>query len=177
MYARIVGSCRIKIKDFSLFIIKNHLSLHLHPLLHSLSQVKPTRVFFHLPPHGSLILEATDHMTGNSSLFTTFQSHPSTSTVTLADRLRPCVLRSWTIHLIPLTTLTSVLSLPQLSFNVIYVSKLTRTFNCSISFFLDHCLIQDLSMKRIISRGRESKGLYILETEFPCTSKGLRVYY
>ena len=26
----------------------------------------------------------TDHMTGNSSLFTTFQSHPSTSTVTLA---------------------------------------------------------------------------------------------
>ena len=28
---------------------------------------------------------ATDHMTGNSSLFSTFQSQPSPSTVTLAD--------------------------------------------------------------------------------------------
>ena len=57
------------------------------------------------------------------------------------------------------------MSLPQLSFNLIFVSKLTRTLNCSISFFFDHCLIQDLSTKRIIGRGCESGGLYILETE------------
>ena len=108
---------------------------------------------------------ATDHMTDNSSLFTTFQSHPSISTVTLADWSTSCVLRSGTIHLTPLITLTSVMSLPQFSFNLISVSKLTRTLNCSISFFPDHCLIQDLSTKRIIGRGRKSKGLYILETE------------
>ena len=77
----------------------------------------------------------TDHMTGNTSLFTTFQSHPTTSTVTLVDGLTSCVLRSETIHLIPLITLTSVMSLPQFSFNLIFVSKLTRTLNCSISFF------------------------------------------
>ena len=47
------------------------------------------------------------------------------------------------------------------------MSKLARTFNCSISFFLDHCLIQDLSTKRIIGQGCESGGLYILETEVP----------
>ena len=45
------------------------------------------------------------------------------------------------------------------------MSKLTHTLNCSISFFPDHCLIQDLSTKQIIGRGRESGGLYILETE------------
>ena len=45
------------------------------------------------------------------------------------------------------------------------MSKLTRTLNCSVSFFPNHCLIQDLSTKQIISRGRESGGLYILETE------------
>ena len=106
-------------------------------------------------------------MTGNSSLFTTFQFHPSTSTSTLIDGSRSCVLRSWTIHLTPLITLTSVMSLPQFSFNLIYVSKLTRTCNCSISFFPDHCLIQDLSTKWIISRGHESGGLYILEAEVP----------
>ena len=47
------------------------------------------------------------------------------------------------------------------------MSKLTRTLNYNISFFPDHCLIQDLSTKRIIDRGRESGGLYILETEVP----------
>ena len=106
-------------------------------------------------------------MTGNSSLFTTFQSHPSTFTDTLADGLTSCVLRSGTIHLTPLITLTFVMSLPQFSFNLISVSKLTRTLNCNISFFPDYCLIQDLSTKRIIGRGRESGDLYILDTEMP----------
>ena len=106
-------------------------------------------------------------MTGNSSLFTTFQSHPSPSTVTLADGSTSCVLRSGTIHPTPLITLTSVMSLPQFSFNLIYVSKFTRTLNCSISFFPDHYLIQDLSMERIIDRGCEFGSLYILETKVP----------
>ena len=57
------------------------------------------------------------------------------------------------------------MSLPQLSFNLIFVSKLTHILNCSISFFPNYCLIQDLSTKQIIGGGRESGGLYILETE------------
>ena len=63
---------------------------------------------------------ATDHMTGNSSLITTFQSHPSTSTVTLADGSTSCALRFGTIHPTPLITLTYVLSLSQFSFNLIF---------------------------------------------------------
>ena len=110
---------------------------------------------------------ATDHMTGNSSLFTTFQSHSSTSIVTLADGSTSCVLGSGIIHLTPLITLTYVLSLPHFFFNLISVSKLTRTLNCSISFFHDYCLIQDLVTKRIIGRGCESGGLYILDIEVP----------
>ena len=90
---------------------------------------------------------ATDHMTGNSSLFTTFQSHPSTSIVTLADESTSCVLGLGTIHPTPLFTLTFVLSLPQFSFNLISMSKLARILNCCISFFHDYCLIQDLSTK------------------------------
>ena len=41
-------------------------------------------------------------MTGNSSLFTIFQSHPSTSIATLADESKSCVLGLDTINLIPL---------------------------------------------------------------------------
>ena len=84
---------------------------------------------------------ATYHMTGNFSLFTTFQPHPSTSTVILPDGSTSCVIVSRTVHPPLLITLTSVLSLPQFSFNLIFVSKLTRTLNCNISFFPKYCLI------------------------------------
>ena len=47
------------------------------------------------------------------------------------------------------------------------MSKLTRTLYYSISFFHDYCLIRDLLTKQIIGRGRDSGGLYILETEVP----------
>ena len=104
------------------------------------------------------------NMTGNSRLFTMFQLHPSTSTVTLANESTSCVLGLGTIHPTPLITLTSVLSLPQFSFNLIFVSKLTRTLNCSISLFFDYYLIRDLLTKQIIGRGCESGGLYILKT-------------
>ena len=82
--------------------------------------------------------EAIDHMTGNSSLFTTFQPHPSTSIVTLADGSTSCIVGSGIILPTPSITLTSFLSLLQFSFNLIYVNKLTRTLNCSISFFPDY---------------------------------------
>ena len=107
--------------------------------------------------------EATTHMTGNSSLFSTFQSQPSPSTVTLADGSHSCVLGLGTIVPTPSIPLTSVLSLPNFSFNLMSVSKLTRALKCYISFFPDFCLFQDLMKKQIIGRGHESGGLYILD--------------
>ena len=106
---------------------------------------------------------ATYHISGNSSLFSTFQSQPSPSTITLADGSHSCVLGSGTIGPTPSIPLTSILSLPNFSFNLMSVSKLTPTLKCYISFFPDFCLFQDLMMKQIIGRGRESGGLYILD--------------
>ena len=110
---------------------------------------------------------ATDHMTGNSNLFSTFQSHSSTSTVTLADGSPSSVLGSGTITPTPLLPLSSVLHLPNLSFNLLSVSQLTRTLNCCISFFPNHCLFQDLTTKKIIGKGHESGGLYVLDQKPP----------
>ena len=76
-------------------------------------------------------------MTGNSSLFSTFQSQPSTSTVTLVDGSQSCVLGSGTYFPTPSLPLSFVLSLPNFSFNLMSVSKLTRALKCYISFFLD----------------------------------------
>ena len=63
----------------------------------------------------------------------------------------------------PSIPLTSVLSLPNFSFNLMYVSKLIRAPKCYISFFPDFCLFQDLMIKQILGRGCESGGLYILD--------------
>ena len=70
--------------------------------------------------------EAIDHMTDNSSLFSTFQSHPSTSSVTLANGSQSCVLGSGTIFPTPSLPLSFVLNLPNFSFNLMFVSKLTQ---------------------------------------------------
>ena len=90
---------------------------------------------------------ATNHMAGNSSLFSTFQSQPSHSTVTLADGSHSCVLGSGTIVPTPSIPLTSVLSLPNFSFNLMFVSKLTRALKRYISFFPGFCIFQDLMTK------------------------------
>ena len=83
---------------------------------------------------------AIDHMTSNSSLFSTFQSQLSTSTVTLANGSQSCVLGSGTIFPTPSLLLSSVLSLTNFSFNLMSVRKLSRALKCYISFFLDFCL-------------------------------------
>ena len=48
-----------------------------------------------------------------------------------------------------------------------YVSTLIQALKCYISFFPDFCLFQNLMMKQIIGRGRESRGLYILDPTVP----------
>ena len=53
----------------------------------------------------------------------------------------------------PSISLSSVLNVPDLAFNLLSPSKLTRQLNCCISLFPDHCLIQDLTTKQIIGKG------------------------
>ena len=116
---------------------------------------------------------AIDHMIGNSNLVSTFQSQPSSSIVTLAGGSQSCVLESGTMLPTPSIPLTLVLSLPNFSFNLMFVSKLTRALKYYISFFLDFCLFQDLMTKQIIGRGHESGGLYILD---PAVSKPIACF-
>ena len=167
MYVGIVESYRIKIEDFILFIIRNHSLKFASTSITTLVELGKTNTCF-ISSSSTWVINfgAIDYVTCNSSFFTTFKLHPSTSTITLADRSTYCVLRSEIIHPTPLITLTYVMSLSQFSFNLIFVSKFTHTLNYSISFFFpDYCLIQDLSTKWVIGRGRKSGGLYILETK------------
>ncbi|KAJ9561432.1 hypothetical protein OSB04_006592 [Centaurea solstitialis] len=106
---------------------------------------------------------ASDHMTGNPTLFSTFDKHMSPSHVTIADGSASSVLGSGTIELTPSVSLSYVLSLPKFSFNLLSVSRITRALNCSVEFFPEFCVFKDLLMKKIIGRGWEVDGLYIFE--------------
>jgi len=45
------------------------------------------------------------------------------------------------------------------------IRKLIKDINCSVTFFLDHCIFQDLATGRTIGQARVKDGLYMLEVQ------------
>ena len=76
-------------------------------------------------------------------------------------------------HPLPSLPLHFVLYAPECPFNLISISKITRTLNCSITFFDKFVILQDMSTGKTIGIGRESQGLYpshhlhLLQLAFP----------
>ncbi|WP_438802665.1 hypothetical protein [Heyndrickxia coagulans] len=101
-------------------------------------------------------------MTGKPSLLSSLQPTSSKSIITLADGSKSRALGSGTVSPTSCLPLSSILHVPNLSFNLLSVSKFAHDLNCSVSFFPDYCLFQDLVTKWTIGRGRESGGLYVL---------------
>jgi hypothetical protein len=101
---------------------------------------------------------ASDHMTGNHSLLCHFSEHRSFKKVEVANGTFSQAIGSGTVTLSQSMSLSSVLSLPKFTFNLLSVSKITRGLNCSVKFYPYHCIFKDLSTKQIIGRGRESGG-------------------
>ncbi|RVX09284.1 Retrovirus-related Pol polyprotein from transposon RE2 [Vitis vinifera] len=66
---------------------------------------------------------------------------------------------------LPFLPLTSVLYTPKCRFNLISISKLTRTLNCSITFSDKFVTLHDRSTGKTIDIGRESQGLYHLTSD------------
>lgn len=62
-------------------------------------------------------------------------------------------------------SLSSILHVPNLALNLLSVSHITNSLNCSVTFFPSFCLFQDLVMKKIIGRGHEEGRLYRLDMD------------
>jgi len=58
--------------------------------------------------------------------------------------------------------LTNVVVLPDFHYDLLSVSQLTRQLHCSISFFPEFCVFQDLSTGKVKGIGKETGGLYFL---------------
>ena len=107
---------------------------------------------------------ATDHMVYSTKLFTKITSTIHT-TVELPNGESALVTHIGTVQISESLILADVLCVPSFSFNLISVSKLTSSLNCCIFFLSNLCFIQDLVKWKLIGRGKEKEGLYLLEDQ------------
>ncbi|RVX16620.1 Retrovirus-related Pol polyprotein from transposon RE2 [Vitis vinifera] len=105
---------------------------------------------------------ASDHIYGNKDLFSSITTTSALPTITLVNGSQTVAKGIGLAHPLPSLPLTSVLYTPECSFNLISISKITRTLNCSITFSDKFVTLQDRSTGKTIGIGRESQGLYYL---------------
>ena len=108
---------------------------------------------------------ASDHIYGNKDLFSSLTTTPTLPTVTLANGSQTVAKGIGLAHPLPSLPLTSVLYTPECPFNLISISKITCTLNCSIIFSDKFLTLQDRSTGKTIGIGSESQGLYHLTSQ------------
>jgi len=77
---------------------------------------------------------ATDHITGNKSLFSSLSSTNPLPSVTLADGSRVSSHGVGTVKLFPSLSIDNVPYVPRSPFNLLSISRLTRSLDCVVSF-------------------------------------------
>jgi hypothetical protein len=107
---------------------------------------------------------ASDHVAGNHYLLSKLSPPKISQHITVADGSKAQVTGIGQATPLPELSLTSVLFVPSSPFNLISVSQLPRTFDCSITFTVNSFCIQDRSTGRTIGTGYEAHGLYYFES-------------
>ena len=105
---------------------------------------------------------ASDHIAGNSSLFSSLSPSKIPHFITLVNSSR--VAATGIGHISPTSlSLNFVLLIPGCPFNITSLSQLTRSRNCSVTFDANSFVIQERGTGRTIGVGHESHGLYYLK--------------
>ncbi|RVW82381.1 Retrovirus-related Pol polyprotein from transposon RE1 [Vitis vinifera] len=123
----------------------------------------------HTSSLGPWILDsgASDHISGNKDLFSSITTTSALPTVTLVNGSQTMAKGFGFAHPLLSLSLHSVLYAPECHFNLISISKITYTLNCSITFSDKFVTLQDRSTGKTIGIGRESQGLYHLTSPSP----------
>ncbi|KAI5385008.1 hypothetical protein KIW84_071848 [Lathyrus oleraceus] len=110
---------------------------------------------------------ASDHMTGDFTLFSSYSPCPYNYNVQIADGTHSKVMGKGSIIISPNITLDSVLYVPKLDCNLLSISKITRDLKCVTKFFSNLCEFQTLESGKTIGNAEECVGLYLLQVEKP----------
>ncbi|CAN1833821.1 Retrovirus-related Pol polyprotein from transposon RE1, partial [Linum perenne] len=109
---------------------------------------------------------ASDHVISSMNLFSTHRSIAGTL-ITLPTGSQVQATHVGTVILSTTLVLEDVLFVPQFTFNLISVSKLTRQLNVKLIFFSASCDIQDIAKEETIGSARLHNGLYHMITRKP----------
>lgn len=123
---------------------------------------------------GSWVLDygACDHVTGNKNLFSSLSTSGFLPTITSANGSQTRSEGIGTVRILPSISVTSVLYVPNYPFNLLSVSRLTHSHDCSVTFTNNNVTLQDQSSGRTIGVGCESQGLYYLSVSSQtCSAK------
>ena len=85
--------------------------------------------------------------------------------MTLADGFISSVQDKGVANAISSLSLSSVIYIPKFLFNFLSIGRITRSLNCSMIFFLKHCLFQKLRTRNTIGTGCECGELYYLKMD------------
>ncbi|XP_072087350.1 uncharacterized protein [Arachis hypogaea] len=105
---------------------------------------------------------ASDHISGTSSVLSKLEHPAFLPSITLADGSKIGAKGIGQATPLPTIPLKYVLYMPNCPFNLISISQLTRSLNCSVTFFADSVIVQDRGTGQTIGTGCESQGLYRL---------------
>ena len=105
---------------------------------------------------------ASDHMTFNKSSLSSMNSFYKPFLVNLPNDNSVDVTTIANVCLSDHLKLHDVFFIPSFKVNLLLVSKITKTLKCSVTFFPNFCIFQDLAMRKTIGLGREQGGLYII---------------
>ena len=118
---------------------------------------------------------AFSHMTGTSSLLSSYHPTPSHPPITIADGICPVQGRG-TTHVTPSLSLHQIIYVPGFPINLLSISAITCALPCTVTFFPFYCIFHDLYTGQRIGLGRENgQGIYELVADEP--SSGLQALF
>ena len=154
--------------------------LHLHlisqaSLLFSMNFLNGTRIVIILVPPlllnigtffvGPWVLGsgATNHISGNQSFLSSLSTTGYLPSVTIANGYRVPSHGVGIINIFPYLSIDNVIYVPGSPFNLLSISRLTRSLDYVISFTKDYVFVQDRSSRWMIGIRCESHALYQLQ--------------
>lgn len=119
---------------------------------------------------------ATDHMSTESNLFSTYNPNPSKPCILTTDGSPIMVSGEGRVPITSSMSLSTVLHVPNLSCNLLSISQITKALKCKVTFYETHCVFQDLLTGATLGLGKERGGLYYLELQEAKENDSLRAY-
>ena len=117
---------------------------------------------------------ASDHMTSHLNQFITYSPCTSPIKIKITDRTLTPVAGIGSIKLSLTLTIHFAFHVPNLSCNLLSISKLTKDCNCVAKFFHTSCEFQDLLSGKTIGSAKENNGIYLFEGDGHVINKQTR---